>query len=194
VFAQFGEDNIEAENALRSALATLDIAASAIIVGIDQTGRIRGNRHATTIDAGMTPTSVGSERTPADARRRSTTPRLSTEELQRAREYLARPETRQYLRARELLHTRTQQPREAVAIEARHVATVFRELAGERGSRSLPTPPTTMRVPSTKRVIEAAVAVANGEAAVGNQLSTASRRVAHGSQQTPGHAIGHGRA
>jgi hypothetical protein len=46
VFAQFGEENIEAENALRSALATLDIAASAIIVGIDQTGRIRGNRHS----------------------------------------------------------------------------------------------------------------------------------------------------
>jgi hypothetical protein len=45
-FAGFGEENIEAENALRSALATLDIAASAIIVGTEQTGRIRGNRRS----------------------------------------------------------------------------------------------------------------------------------------------------
>ena len=44
--AGLGEDNIEAENALRSALATLDIAASAIIAGTDQTGRIRGNRRS----------------------------------------------------------------------------------------------------------------------------------------------------
>jgi hypothetical protein len=44
--AGFGEENIEAENAVRSALATLDIAASAIIVGTDQTGRIRGNRRS----------------------------------------------------------------------------------------------------------------------------------------------------
>jgi len=45
-FARFGEDDVEAENALRSALATLDIAASAIIAGTDQTGRIRGNRRS----------------------------------------------------------------------------------------------------------------------------------------------------
>jgi hypothetical protein len=44
-FARFGEEDAAAENALRSALATLDIAASAITVGTDQTGRIRGNRH-----------------------------------------------------------------------------------------------------------------------------------------------------
>jgi hypothetical protein len=43
--ARLGE-NIEAKNALRSALATLDIAASAIIAGTDQTGRIRGNRRS----------------------------------------------------------------------------------------------------------------------------------------------------
>src|SRR5439155_24398084 len=122
-------------------------------------------------------------------------PRLSTEELQRAREYLARPETQQYLRAREVLQTRTTpQPQAAVAIEARHVATVFRELTGERGSRSVATPPTTMRVPSTKRVIEAAVAVANGEAGAANRLGvTARERVVHGSRQTPGHASRHGR-
>ena len=52
-----------------------------------------------------------------------------------------------------------------------------------------------MRVPSTKRVMEAAVAVANGEAGAANRLGvTARQRVAHGSQQTPGHATGHGRA
>jgi hypothetical protein len=44
--AGLGEDNVEAENAVRSALATLDIAASAIIAGTDQTGRIRGNRRS----------------------------------------------------------------------------------------------------------------------------------------------------
>ena len=51
--AGFGEENIAAVNALRSALATLDIAASAIIVGADQTGRIRGNHlnETKTIDA-----------------------------------------------------------------------------------------------------------------------------------------------
>jgi hypothetical protein len=83
----------------------------------------------------------------------------------------------------------------AVAIEARHVATVFRELAGERGSRSVQTPATTMRVPSTKRVMEAALAVANDEAGSGNRLGvTTPQHVALGSQQTPGHATGHGRA
>ena len=45
VFARFGEEDGGAENALRSDLATIEIAASAIIVGTDQTGRIRGNRH-----------------------------------------------------------------------------------------------------------------------------------------------------
>ena len=84
------------------------------------------------------------------------------------------------LRAREVLQTRTSQPRPTVALEARHVATVFRELAGERGSRSVPTPPTTMRMPSTKRVMEAAVAVANGEAGASNRLDvTAKQGVAH---------------
>jgi len=45
-FARFGEDDVEAENALRSALATLDLADSAIIAGTDQTGQIRGNRRS----------------------------------------------------------------------------------------------------------------------------------------------------
>jgi len=40
------EENLEAERALRAALATLDIAASAIITGTDQTGRIRGNQRS----------------------------------------------------------------------------------------------------------------------------------------------------
>jgi hypothetical protein len=44
--AGLGEESIEAQNALRSALATLDIAASVIIAGVDQTGRIRGNRRS----------------------------------------------------------------------------------------------------------------------------------------------------
>ena len=46
VFAEFGEENFVAENALRAALATLDIADSVIMAGIDQTGRIRGNRRS----------------------------------------------------------------------------------------------------------------------------------------------------
>ena len=45
-FAEFDEDNVVAENALRAALATLDIADSVIIAGTDQTGRIRGNRRS----------------------------------------------------------------------------------------------------------------------------------------------------
>ena len=44
--AEFDEDNVVAENALRAALATLDIADSVIMAGIDQTGRIRGNRRS----------------------------------------------------------------------------------------------------------------------------------------------------
>ena len=46
VFAEFGEESFVAENALRAALATLDIADSVIMAGIDQTGRIRGNRRS----------------------------------------------------------------------------------------------------------------------------------------------------
>ena len=68
-------------------------------------------RDTTTIDAGMTRTSGERERTIADAMPRSPGPRLSAEELQRAGEYLARPETQRYLRARDVLHTRTPQPR-----------------------------------------------------------------------------------
>ncbi len=41
-----GEDQGEADRAIRSALATLDLADSAIIAGTDQTGRIRGNRRS----------------------------------------------------------------------------------------------------------------------------------------------------
>ena len=51
-----------------------------------------------------------------------------------------------------------------------------------------------MRVLSTKRVMEAAVAVANTEAGSGDRLGvTATRRVARSSLQTRGHATGHGR-
>jgi hypothetical protein len=129
----------------------------------------------------------------SEATPRSPGPRLSTQELQRPR-ITSHVSKRKTLRAREVLHTRTAHARPAVTIEARHVATVFRELAGERGSRSVPTPATTMRVPSTKRVIEAAVATANSETGAGNRLGvTAPGRVAHSSQQTPGHATGHGR-
>jgi conjugative relaxase-like TrwC/TraI family protein len=150
-------------------------------------------RDTTTIDAGMTRTRGERERTIAGAMPRSPGPRLSAEELQRAGEYLARPETQRYLRARDVLHTRTQQPGPAVAIEARHVATVFRELAGERNSPSHSARTTTMRVPSTKRVMEAAVAVADGEAAAANRLGlTLAHRVALGSQQTPGQSTGLG--
>ena len=45
-FAEFGEEDVVAENALRAALATIDIADSVIIAGTDQTGRIRGNRRS----------------------------------------------------------------------------------------------------------------------------------------------------
>ncbi len=121
--------------------------------------------------------------------------RVSSEGLQRAREYLARPETQRYLKAREVLHARTPQPRPAAAIEPRHVAALFRELGGERGSRSVSTPATTVRVPSTRRVMEAAVAVANGEAGVSNRLGVAAIRCeAHASQPPPGQSHGHGRA
>jgi len=41
---EFGEVNIAAENALRAALATIDVADSVIVDGTDQAGRIRGNR------------------------------------------------------------------------------------------------------------------------------------------------------
>jgi hypothetical protein len=46
VLVGFGEENVVAENALRAALATLDIADSVLMAGIDQTGRIRGNRRS----------------------------------------------------------------------------------------------------------------------------------------------------
>ncbi len=45
-FAAFAAGNDAAVNALRSALATIDIADSAIIAGMDQAGRIRGNRRS----------------------------------------------------------------------------------------------------------------------------------------------------
>jgi len=94
-----------------------------------------------------------------------------------------------------VLSTRTAQPRPAVAIEARHVATVFRELAGERHSPSRSVPTTMMRVPSTKRVMEAAVAVADSEVGAANRLSvTAIQRVGHAPQATPATPTGHGRA
>lgn len=41
-----GEDEVDADGALRSALATIDLADSAIIAGSDQTGRVRGNRRS----------------------------------------------------------------------------------------------------------------------------------------------------
>jgi hypothetical protein len=44
VLASLGEDEVDAEHAIRSALATLDLADSAIITGTHQTGQIRGNR------------------------------------------------------------------------------------------------------------------------------------------------------
>jgi hypothetical protein len=49
-------------------------------------------KHTTTIDGGMTRTSVGRERPHADTTYRSHGPRLSAEELRRARDYLARPD------------------------------------------------------------------------------------------------------
>ena len=151
-------------------------------------------RNTTTIEASMTRTRAERERTIADAMPRSSGPRLSAEELQRASEYLARPEAQQYLRAREALHTRTPQPRAVVAVEARHVATVFREFAGERNSPSHSAPITTMRVPSTKRVMDAAVAVANGEAGAANRLSVTAIQPREHEQPTPGRSTGHGRA
>jgi len=45
-FAEFDEEDFVAENAVRAALATLDIADSVIMTGTDQTGRIRGNRRS----------------------------------------------------------------------------------------------------------------------------------------------------
>jgi hypothetical protein len=45
-FARFGEDDADAENALRAALATIDLADGIIVAGADQTGRIRGSRRS----------------------------------------------------------------------------------------------------------------------------------------------------
>src|SRR4029077_16241047 len=42
--AEFEEESVVAENALRAALATIDIADSVIVPGTDQPGPIRGNR------------------------------------------------------------------------------------------------------------------------------------------------------
>jgi hypothetical protein len=57
------------------------------------------------------------------------------------------------------------------------------------------TPTTSMHVLSTKRVMEAAVVVANAELGTVNRLALAApQRVAGGSQQTPSHATGQGRA
>ena len=46
VLAGLGEDEDDADAALRSGLATLDLADSAIIAGTDQTGRIRRERRS----------------------------------------------------------------------------------------------------------------------------------------------------
>ena len=140
-------------------------------------------RDTTTIDAGMTRTSVERERTIADATPRSTrtTPVRGGAPAGARIPRTPRNATAICAPAKCCTHVRHSRG-PAVAIEARHVATVFRELAGERDSRSVPTPTTTMRVPSTKRVMEAAVAVANGEAGAANRLGvTAAQRVAHGS-------------
>jgi len=149
-------------------------------------------REKTATEHGIT--SVGRERTTVEVMSRPSGPRFSMQELHQARKYLARPETQQYLRAREVLQARTAAPRPAV-VEARHVATVFRQLAGQRSSASVATPTPSMQVPSTKRVMEAAVVVANAEFGTVNRLGLAApQRVARGSQQTARHGTGHGRA
>lgn len=61
--------------------------------------------HTTTIVAGMRRTSGERERTVLDVMPRSPDPALSAQEFQGAREYLARTEIQQYLRACEVLHT-----------------------------------------------------------------------------------------
>ena len=42
----FGEESGAAENALRAALATIDVADASSLRGADQTGQIRGNRRS----------------------------------------------------------------------------------------------------------------------------------------------------
>ena len=69
------------------------------------------------------------------------------------------------------------------------------ELPREGGSRSVPAPGFTMRVPSTTRSWKPALAVAHGEASAATQLGVRPpQRLPRGSQQTLGHATRHGRA
>jgi conjugative relaxase-like TrwC/TraI family protein len=112
--------------------------------------------------------------------------RLLPEELQRAREYLARPETKAYLQARSALHARHGASGPGGAVEARHVAVVFRQLTSARSS--LPA-----AIPSTKRVMEAAATVAKTEAGVTNQMSVSPQGVSRRSPPTRGHGTSHGR-
>src|SRR5262249_25187070 len=95
--------------------------------------------------------------------------RLLPEELERGREYLARPETQAYLEARSSLQARHGASDDDVVVEARHVAVVFRQLTN---GQLVPA-----GIPATKRVIEAATAVAKTEGGGTHQVSVPTQGV-----------------
>ena len=72
-------------------------------------------------------------------------------------------------------------------MEARHVATVMRQLTGGQ-----PTPSPTL--PSTKRLMEAALALAYAERDAALRISVTSQVVSPAVPHTRGHAAGHSRA
>ena len=152
---------------LSTALSRDVSKSSAHAVGSANRHRTATDCHRITPRGDKRPQSIPARRRPASASEPSLTPRLVRHACplrscsERARTLHA--PKRGILRAREVLHTRSPQSGAAAAIEARHVATVFRQLAQANAVvHPVTTVATTMRVPSTKRVMAAAVAVANG--------------------------------
>ena len=114
VFAELGEENVVAENALRAALATLDIADSVIMAGIDQTGRIRGNRRseANTIIALESDVSDGDQEQSATA----VLDKMSASSLIRARQQETRMELLTALTEQLLVDSKRDRDTEAAAM------------------------------------------------------------------------------
>jgi hypothetical protein len=112
--AEFGEENVVAENAVLAALATLDIADSVIMAGIDQTGRIRGNRRSerNTIAALESDVSDGDEEQSTTA----VLDKISAASLIRARQQETRMELRTALTEQLLVDTKRDRDTEASAM------------------------------------------------------------------------------
>jgi hypothetical protein len=116
-FAAFGEEEFVAENALRAALATIEIADSVIIAGTDQTGRIRGNRRSelNTIAA------LESDVTDGDQEQSTTAvlDKLSAASLIRARQQETRMELLTALTEQLLVDSKRERDTEAAAMNMR---------------------------------------------------------------------------